>query len=214
MCDMDIIKQNDNYRVRLELDEYPEKPYDDGATPILSREFGNYYGSRWEAVNKQGEDLADELNALAGRIQRELEEEVIERYLRIFHGAYSVTFDSSENCRYVSFDTADWREKMGLTDEYMEKVGKDVLDPSTLSEGSLKEVMAWANGDVYGIIVEKLLITFKSYHDPETNASVKEEDGEEWVEVEDGSVWGFYGREYAEEEAVRMFDAEVQRNEK
>ncbi|QFG12780.1 hypothetical protein PBI_MIMI_307 [Arthrobacter phage Mimi] len=202
----DIVKENDNYRVKLVLDEYPEKPYDEGATPILSREFRGY-GSTWEEFN----DAADGFAALLNRVWNEVPgdgEENIERYLRIFHGAYSVTWDSSEYNRYVSFDTAEWREKVGLTDEYMEKVGKDTLDPSTLSEGSLKEVIAWAEGEVYGIIEERKLnrTVTKVYKDPKTGEEVKREESEgEYWETEE-AVWGYYGRDYAEEEAKSIFE--------
>jgi hypothetical protein len=205
--DLDIIKENENYRVRLVLDEYPEKPYDEGATPILSREFHGY-GARWEAFNEAGEGFAHALNELFDRFGRQDGEEVVERYLRIFHGAYSVTWDSSEYNRYVSFDTAEWREKVGLTDEWL---NAHSTERDKLSEGSLKEVMAWANGDVYGYIVEKKLSTYKTYTDPQTLEVVTEEEDEEWVEVEDGSCYGFYGREWAEESAVDAFEAEVNR---
>lgn len=206
----DIIKENENYRVRLELDECPEKPYDDGATPILSREFRGYYGSRWEAVNKQGEPYANALNELAGRIRRELEEETIARYLRIFHGAYSVEWDSSEDFRYVAFDTTEWREEMGLTEEHMTTSN---IDRSTLAEGSLEEVIAWATGDVYGVIEERKLNrhTVTVYTDPVSGDEVRKSDtsGEYWETEE--AVWGYYGRKWAEQAATEAFDAQVNR---
>lgn len=209
MEDFDIVKENENYRVRLELDEYPEKPYDDGATPILYREF-KYYGARWEAFNKQGEDLVDELNALCGRVRREDEEEVIERYLRIFHGAYSVVFDSSEENRYISFDTAAWREEMGLTDEHLDR--NPDIKRDELAEGSLKEVMAWAEGDVYGVIEERRLNrhTVTVYTDPVSGDEVRKSDteGEYWETVE--SVWGYYGRKWAEQAAEEAFKNAVE----
>jgi hypothetical protein len=206
VSDLDIIGETDTYRVRLELDEYPEKPYDEGATPILSREFRGY-GARWEAFNEAGEDYAYILNRVRDEVPGD-EEENIERFLRIFHGAYSVTFDSSEYNRYVSFDTAEWREKMGLTDEYMESVGKDTLDPSKLSEGSLTEVLAWAEGDVYGIIEEKKLNRKSEtvYTNPATGEEVRTEETDEEVWEVEESVWGYYGRKYAEEEAKSIFE--------
>lgn len=203
MEDLDIIKESDNYRVRLELDEYPEKPYDEGATPILSREFRGYR-STWEAFNEAGEEYVHIINRIAEELPGDVEEN-IERFLRIFCGTYSVTWDSSEYNRYVSFDTAAWREKMGLTDEYLER---STIERDKLSEGSLTEVMAWAEGDVYGIIEERKLNRQSTtvYTDPETGEEERTEadSGPVWDVVE--AVWGFYGRKYAVEEAEGIFD--------
>lgn len=204
MSDLDIVKETENYRVRLELEDYAEKPYNEGATPILSREFRSYGYNRWEAFNKQAEGLAETLNEIH-RIFED-EEEIIERFVRIFLGAYSVEFQSSENCRYVAFDTAEWREEVGLTDEYLAKVGPDVLDPAKLSEGCLTEVIAWANGEVYGYIVEKKFETVKTFIDPVTRVEEREVEDEEWIEVEYGSCWGFYGYDYAKEAALEALE--------
>jgi hypothetical protein len=205
--DLDIIKENENYRVRLELDEYPEKPYDEGATPILFREFRSYGSSRWEGFNEAGEAYANALNRIWNEVPGD-EEENIERYLRLFHGTYSITWDSSEYNRYVSFDTTVWRERVGLTDEWLES---NTLDRQTLSEGSLTEVMAWANGDVYGYIVERRVNTVTQRTDYATGEPLEPVEFDEWVDVEDGSCWGFYGRKWAEESAIEAFDAEVNR---
>lgn len=209
MDDYNIVKENDNYRVRLEHDESGQKPYDEGATPILSREFRSYGSRRWEAVNDAGEDFTGILNEIYQRFEDE--EAIIERFAKIFLGAYSVEFDSSENNRYVSFDTAEWREKVGLTDEWL---STSDLDRTKLAEGSLTEIISWANGEVYGYIVEKKFSTVTTYIDPESGEEVREEEDEEWIEVEDGSCWGFYGYDYAKEEAEGAFDSEVERSKK
>jgi hypothetical protein len=200
---LDIVKENDNFRVRLEIDQSPEKPYDEGAVPILSREH------RWgtfDAVNDQAEEYVSLINALYDRF----DEDVIERFIRIFLGAYSVMWDSSSNCRYLAFDTTAWREKVGLTEEWLNSTDND---RSKLAEGSLQEIMAWAEGEVYGYIVEKKFSTVTRYIDPVTHFEVNETEDEEWIEVEDGSVWGHYGRKWAEESATEAFDAEVKRAE-
>lgn len=185
----ETVEENDNYRVRLEIDDSGEKPYDEGAVPILSRPFR--YGN-WEAVN----DAADEFTGLLNALYERFEEEQIERFLRIFLGAYSVRWESSENCRYVAFDTAAWREKVGLSDEWLDH---HEMDRDALAEGSLSEVISWANGEVYGYIVERKLTTYTTYKDAETGETVKEVESEEWDQID--SCWGFYGHEYAEQEA-------------
>jgi hypothetical protein len=186
------IEENDNYRVRLAHDDSGEKPYDEGAVPILSRPFRSY-GERWEAVNDQADGLTGLLNALGERFN----EDEIERFLKIFVGAYSVRWDSSDNCRYLAFDTPEWREKVGLTDEYLATAK---LDREKLAEGSLTEILAWANGEVYGYILERKVTGRKVYDGQDINDA---EPFEEWQEVE--SCWGFYGWDYAEEEAKSIF---------
>jgi hypothetical protein len=200
--DLDIIEERDGYRVRLEYDDSPEQPYDDGATPIFTIERSGY-GEHVEAFNRQAEPYVDAVSEMMSRFG--LEE--LERFARIFYGA--VKFESwySEGISgyYVAFDTEEWRAEVGVT-------------PEILKDGGyyLTEVRAWAEGDVYGYIVEKNVNYKKVYDDPE----MEDEDGEEWVEVaEQGttgkrdaegniiyfsmpvSVWGHYGREWAEQAA-------------
>lgn len=196
---LDIVKENDNYRVRLEYDDSGEKPYDEGAVPILSRGFRGY-GARWEAVNDQAEGLTGLLNELWQRF----DEEQVERFLRIFLGAYSVEWESSDNCRYLAFDTAEWREKVGITDEWLNRESDIKQDRSKLAEGSLTEILAWANGEVYGWILERKLTTYTTYKDPTTGETVRETESEDWEQVE--SCWGYYGDEYAREAATEEFD--------
>lgn len=190
---LDIVEENDNYRVRLEYDDSGEKPYDDGGVPIVSREFRGTY---FEAVNNQADEFTGLINALWDRF----DEDTIERFLKIFLGSTSVIFESSENQRYLAFDTAAWREKMGLTDEYLE-AHKGEHDFDNLAKGTMDEYLAWANGDVYGYIVEKKFTTQTKYIDPVTEELVSVEDDSEWVEVQDGSCWGLYGRDWAEQAA-------------
>lgn len=192
---LDIVKENDNYRARLEYDDSGEKPYDEGAVPILSREF-RY--SKWEAVN----DQADEYTGLLNALEEQFEPEVIERFIRIFLGAYSVMWDSSDNCKYLAFDTAAWREKVGLSDEWLDA---HKMERETLASGSLTEIISWANGDVYGWVVERKLATYTTYKDPTTGETVRETESEDWEQVD--SCWGFFGREYAEEAAEEAFDS-------
>lgn len=195
---LDIVKENENYRVRLEYDDSGEKPYDEGAVPILSREFRGY-SYRFEGVNEQGKAYEDAVTDAWNRFNHD--DDVLARWLRIFYGAYSVIWDSSENNAYLAFDTAAWREKVGLSDEWM---NYHLLDRQTLAEGSLSEVMAWANGEVFGWILERRLVTHTTHKDPVTGETVKELESEDW-EVMD-SCWGFFGDKYAREAAAEEFD--------
>ena len=175
----ELVEERDGYRVRLEVEDYAEKPYNDGATPILTLERSGY-GLTVEAFNSQGEPY---VSAVAEVLSRH-DLETVERFVKIFYGATKMDAFWSDGIRgyYVAFDTAEWREKMGITTVDRLK-GEDYLS----------EVRAWANGEVYGHIVEKF--------DPET---------EDWEAADDGTCWGFYGSEYAEQAAREALTAAIE----
>lgn len=198
MSDLNIVKENDNFRAYLRYDDSGEKPYDEGAVPILSREF-NRYAYSFEGVNEQGEAYAALITDAWNRFNHD--DDVLARYLRIFHGAYSVLWDSSSNYAYLAFDTAAWRESAGLDDEWLDRPGND---RQRLAEGSLNEVMAWANGEVYGWIVERKVKTVTVRTDYVTGDELGSAEGVEWEEVD--ACWGFYGEEYARQAATEAFD--------
>ena len=179
---MDIVEESAGWRVRLVSDDDAEQPYDDGATPILCLMPGGYNGYSVEAFNSQAAPYVDAAQRLL-----HLGQDALERYLGIFHGAVSVQSYGINDSRatdnvYIAFDTAAWRESMGITD----------LD-RLKSENYLSEVRAWLEGDTYGYIVERFREYTKLYSDGST------EEGEEWELVD--SCYGYYGREYAEETA-------------
>jgi len=193
---METLKENENFRVRLVADESYDKPYDEGAVPVLSRDF-NYYRGEFEAVNDQAKPYEDAVTEAWNRLNRD--SDVLARYLRIFHGAYSIMEDSSSNCAYLAFDTAAWRESHGLTDEYLD-AHPDVLDRQKLAEGSLSEVMAWANGEVYGYELEKKATGWVVFADENR----EDEAFTRWEVID--SCYGFYGYDVAKEAAEEAFD--------
>lgn len=171
----ETIEARDGYRVRLELDDSGERPYDDGATPILTLERMGY-GTSVESFNKQAEPYESAVAEVYSRHGLE----TVERFAKIFYGATKMDSYWSEGIRgyYVAFDTAEWRETVGVTPELL----KD--------ENYLSEVQAWAEGEVYGHIVEKF-----------------DAEADDWDVVEDGTCWGFYGRDYAEQAAREALTA-------
>jgi hypothetical protein len=183
---LDIVEERDGYRVRLEYDDSPEQPYDDGATPIFTVERSGY-GRSVEAFNKQAEPYVSAVAEILDRFDLE----TLERFVKIFYGAIKLDSFWSDGIRghYVAFDTEEWREKVGAPVESLAK------------ENYLSEVQAWAEGDVYGYLVEE--------YDAETDTW---EEALETGIVSDGkggwrkfsmpvAVWGFYGREWAEQAA-------------
>ena len=174
MEDLDIVEERDGYRVRLEFDDSPEQPYDDGATPILTIERGSHV----EAFNKQAEPY---VGTVAELLQR-FELDTVERFVKIFYGATKMDSFYSDGIRgtYIAFDTAEWREAVGAAPERLQ------------AEDYLSEVRAWAEGEVYGHVVEKF-----------------DADADEWEATDDGTCWGFYGREWAEQAAREALTAEI-----
>jgi hypothetical protein len=203
----DIIEERDNYRVRLQLDNDAQEPYNDGATPIL-RIGGDYYG-RGSAVpfNKQTNGFEDAWNRLFECARNNAHHrEIFERFLKIFHGTVKVQFyneGASNEYGYVAFDTAAWREEMGLTDE------QGLLAQSLLKEDYLDELRSWLEGDTWGYVVERKVRAITQREDYATGTALDPVEFDEWEEVEDGSCWGFYGREWAEQAAKEALEAEI-----
>lgn len=203
--DVDVVEERDGYRVRLEYEDSPDKPYDDGAVPILTVE----RFMQVEAFNSQAEEYVHAVTEILDNHGWD----TLERFVKIFYGAVKMQRWYSDGMEgyYVAFDTAAWREKVGAPEDRL----KD--------EDYLSEVRAWAEGEVYGYIVEKNLHYTKTYaEDPEYN-----EEGEDWVEVQetgfvsDGkggwrkitmpiACWGFYGREWAEESAREALTSTIE----
>lgn len=182
----ETLEERDGYRVRLELDDDVQQPYDDGATPTLQIGGGYYGDGNATEMNKQAQgfgDIFDSLGSVAGTNAQH--REIFARYLRIFHSTQRVQYwnegVSNEYC-YVAFDTAAWRESMGITD--LDRLG---------SEDYLSEIRAWATGDVYGYIVEKY-----------------DDESEEWEATDDGTCWGLYGYDWAAQAAREALTEELE----
>ena len=224
----EVVEERDGLRVRLVLDDGPSEPYDDGGSPLLRLKFGDFYSlTRWAGAEQVTEITSyvvdDGIIEAAARWWAE-ESDVFERYLRAFHGTTEVKwYDSRDgDYAYVTFDTADWRAEMGLTDEYLASHAGIVLADMT-------EWRAYVEGDVYGYVVERLApvvdqddLTYARetlggdarYDDVVTLAEGRAgiacaEGVGVWVEVEDGSLWGLYGTDYAVKAAYEAFDAEL-----
>jgi len=195
MADYEIIGTAGKYRAKLIRDEYPEEPYDDGASPILAYSFSPY-GGRLD-VEQGGTGTSYKIHPRIIEAFEHFQEradrgEAFERYLRLFHGVTEVEWYApgmyQGEMNYVSFDPADWREKMGLTDEHLASVR---AKGDEISIVNMNEWRAYCEGEVYGWAVEELVSwTGDNGHTRET-----------W-EVMD-SCWGFYGEtKYPTEEAL------------
>jgi hypothetical protein len=189
----EIVEESGDYRAVIKLDDSAEKPESYGMTPVLQIDTGYYGGYKAEAFNPQAEDFVHAFNVLS-----DLENgngyayEVFERYLRIFHGATKVESHNigvSREYGYLAFDTAAWREEVGVGESFE-------------AEDILYDVRAWAEGDVWGVGLEKKVTWSTEEEDYE--------DFDQWEETPDGFVWGYYGHEYAEEEARGMLKQQLE----
>jgi hypothetical protein len=98
--------------------------------------------------------------------------DLLEKYLRAYHGATTVETWHSGDYWYVTYDPAAWREHVGAP------------------EGSvdMSEYRAWCEGDVWGYVVEKR-VTW-------TTDDPAYADEDRWEDAGD-SCWGFYGSDGA-----------------
>lgn len=176
----EVLKQQDGYRVRLELDESPEQPYDDGQSPILLMTYRNgWHAEHVDPGTHRPRDCDADIQRAAEHFGSDFDR--LEYYLRAFHGVTKVEqFDTRDNDHYFSYDDKAWRDKVGAPE----------------GSASLEEWQAYVEGDVYGYVIEKRV---------NWTADADEfDDRESWESVE--SCWGFYGEKYATEEATEAFD--------
>lgn len=202
--DREIVRESEDgkYRAVLIRDECPTEPYDDGEVPILRIESYRYTGGyRAEAVNKQAEPYAAAYNRFEDHGGHSTE--VFERYLRIFHDSVGVRSYTPDNYRsdyeYFAFDTAEWREQVGVDKKY--------LEPGTY----MTEYVDYLEGEVYGMVIEELktgacghegCAEHKAWEDAEQEAIwiIK---GERRVMSEPVSIWGLYGdNDYTRSEVI------------
>lgn len=175
----EVVETKGQYRAVIIADEDAAIPDWDGMYPTL--QIDNY--SVGPLLGEGAADFAVILSTFISAVPEPLE--TFERYLRIFHGTTqfaTYNLGKSREYGYVAFDTAKWRESQGI--DHPEHIKE---------EDMLSDVRSWAEGDVWGVRIEKL-VTWST-----EDEEVEDQDLSDWEELE--SVWGHYGREYAEQSA-------------
>lgn len=182
----ETIHETERYRVNLSLDIDGNAPYNDGGTPIIALDFYDHKGG-WEAVQIDqitGYELDSDILAACGRCAAGSGLDIFERWLRVNYGITSlITYRDRHGTLYISFDPADWRDEMGIDDEYAK----------THPVADMTEWIAYVNGDVWGLLIEEKV----EWSSPEGLTMST------WEHVD--SLWGLYGREYAEATALEEF---------
>jgi hypothetical protein len=166
----EILDTQGRYRARLVLDEDAGERYDDGASPLLRIDSG----ARATHVMATGRPLdADETVEQAisywHTTPGDSNWRLIERYLRAFHGVTQIETWHSGSYWYVTYDSAAWREYAGAPP----------------GSADMSEYRAWCEGDVWGWVVEKLVLWTTA------DAAVSPAFKDEWEHV--NSCWGYYG---------------------
>ena len=172
-----VIETIGDVRVRLELDDDPLEPYDDGGSPLLRFTDRRDYDT-WvvEQVKCTSFEVPDNILAAA----RRWGPDGFVRYLRIFHGTTCSVAYRTDHYDYVTFDTAAWREAMALTDTH--------LDHYPELRGNLAKLDEWRHyceGEVYGWVIERRVTWKRTDDETETMHT--------WEQVE--SCWGYYGHD-------------------
>lgn len=184
---------NEHLRIRLEIDEAPEKPYHDGGFPIwrIEHRSGGVRAVQETDITSYVTPAA--LDEAIGDLffhggARYAPEEVMRRYLRIFWGATFMETWHSGSYWYVMADPAHWREHVGVTDE--------VTRREDYTKHAWTEWQAWCEGNVWYAIPEQAVhrrtLTTTTYADGSTSESTDYD--EAWQEIDDlPAVGGFYG---------------------
>lgn len=200
MSDHDVIETTDTHRVRLVQDIDCTNPRDDdefacGALVIP--------GSDYNDVPHPG-DLAEEAgprlfgdygtyfgHAADGRGIRD-GVAIFERWVRVFHGGATLYDTPYDGPSVVWYMTPEMMRARGFEGD----MATDTARMEEILEAERNEYRAWAEGDCWGVVVEKRVHW--------TTEDEDVDDRDTWEETEDGSVWGFIGYEYAEAEARTM----------
>ena len=180
----DVIATIDDWRVVIVRDDDSTPGDGDIYAPVLRVDTTRFHRQRLN-VSQETAAAQPYYQAFMEIMERHWDIEVFERYLRIFHGTHKFqTYGPNQGTdyTYIGFDTTAWAESVGIYEP-------DHIEDTDL----LEEWRQYVEGDVWGYIVQR-----------ETPGACGHEgcpDHTEWTEV--ASSWGYYGREYAEESAIR-----------
>lgn len=185
-------------RVRLVRDTDAGELYDDGGAPIWRVEGNAYGGWRVQHVDSiTSWAPSDRIEEAIAQLWSE-KDEVLERYLRIFHGVTVTERWHSGSSWYFTCDPAEWREVNDLTAEHV----AGFKDPQY---SLMAEYKAWCLGDVWEYVVEEK-VRWQRVDETGTPTVIADPNQmETWEVVE--SCAGLYGYDYAMEEAKEILAA-------
>lgn len=110
--------------------------------------------------------------------------ELFERYAAQTHRAITATRDFRDHKALLYLPAESFHE---------------ATTPADLLKAELDEYTSWAEGDVWGLVIQEKQLWRRVYDDSVPDDARPEEE-ERWATVHD--VYGLIGREYAEQEAI------------
>ncbi|GAB3830111.1 hypothetical protein [Kribbella italica] len=167
-----LIEETGDFRVRVVYDE-------------SQSEFPDFVQSAVISMNDRYLSYND-TRGLGALVRREWSErlrdfDVIDRWLKIFHGVRAVSQVDTRDATYLVLLTEDARWYYGTPEDRVQEC----------ADGDAETFMQWAEGDIYGYVVEERATWRREGGDEETM--------ETWEEVD--SLWDLYGHDYASTEA-------------
>ncbi|WP_405057074.1 hypothetical protein OG474_30600 [Kribbella sp. NBC_01505] len=192
-----LIVEAQDFRVQIKHEEGAAEPYFDGSSPLLRWRWGI---SRHEAEQVTAITAYKVDDSILQALRRWGDDrDYFERYLRIYHGTRSIIWNSGVglNHQYVTFDTADWRAWVDVTDEWLNQQNQGGSEPPVLAD--MSDYEAYLRGETYGWVAEKKTRWIKV---DATGTPIQLDDEtyrEEWEYVE--SCWGFYSLDSVEQAA-------------
>lgn len=179
----EIIETAGNYRVRLEIQQdsgsfNPREDYDHVTYAVTVPH------SRYMDVVGAG-PLADGWDRIKDRYAEAQAVAIFERWARTFHGATTLFHSPHVGPNSVWYILPEQIKEIGGT-------------PEEALKAEIQEYQAWAEGEVYGYIIEKS-VTWVRKDDPNGDELTT------WEEEE--SCWGLIGRKWAEEATQDAFAA-------
>ncbi len=167
-----LIEEAGDFRVRVVCDE-------------SQSEFPDFVQSAVISMNDRYQSFND-THGLGALVRREWSErlrdfDVIERWLKISHGVRAVSTVDTRDATYLVLLTEDAQSYYGTPADLVQEC----------ADGDATIFSQWAEGDIYGYIVEERATWRREGGDEETM--------ETWEEVD--SLWDIYGHDHAEAEA-------------
>lgn len=179
---VEVKEINEGLRVRVFVDDSPLDP---------RAEFDHMGTMVMVGGHNQIDTLEGDLVAPLTKLMRDYGFDAAARYLRVFHNSVVIQLDN-DGILYGSRDKirAEWLS-----------AGADMPSDDAITEwleGEWKEYRAWAEGDVYGYVVERIVTVHSASGDVCHYG--------DWEEVE--SCWGFYGdSDYTMQEGIKAAES-------
>lgn len=183
------------FKAIVMLDDDPTAPDGDMLCPVV--QLGHVGDNRLSYETTLGGDsersdglpmhLGDALNRVMVNHDYHDAILIVQRWLQAFHGGDLLHYSTGHyrEYDYIAYDTRAMRDYWGQADD-------------TPSKPEMSEWIAYVEGDVFYIEVQRGVVD-------------EDDDGHiDWVDVPETTCHGFYGEEYAAEEAVRSMEIEIE----